>query len=539
MKKDGFVKGALISTICILFSKILGIIYVIPFYSIIGKQGGALYGYAYNIYILFLSLATVGIPLAISKIISEYATLGFEDAKKRSYKISKIITTTMAVVVTIGLFFGAPAIANEIMKGVTDGNKVEDIALTIRIASSAIFFATLLATTRGYLQGQKYITSSSISQVVEQLVRVIVIVVGSYIFMKLYGIKEAVCVAIFGATVGAIISLVYLKIKARKLKSLEVKDYVIKEEEKKITNKQIFKKIIIYTVPFVIISIIASLYVNVDSLFSVKILKSLNYNTADAEAIVSYITTWGMKLNMIVTSISSGFVVSLLPNITSDFISKNSTAIKSKINKTVQALVVILLPMVVGLSLLAAPVWTVFYGYNEVGADVFTYSIFAGFFVSIYTNVNVIMQSVGLYKKVYISWGSGLLFKLLMNGVLIKLFYDLGLPAYYGSTTASIIGYSISTIFCLIALRKEFKIDYRETIKTILISLFAVGVMTGVIKILQNFIHFSTTSKFSAILNISIFAIIGGGIYGLIIYKSGIYKRLFKRRKIKVEVPLS
>ncbi len=72
MKKSTFVKGAFITTLGIIISKILGIIYVIPFHSIIGDEGGALYGYAYTIYTLFISLASAGIPLAISKLVSEY-----------------------------------------------------------------------------------------------------------------------------------------------------------------------------------------------------------------------------------------------------------------------------------------------------------------------------------------------------------------------------------------------------------------------------------------------------------------------------------
>ena len=68
MKKNTFVKGALITTIGIILTKILGIIYVIPFHAIIGDEGGALYGYAYTIYSTFLSISTVGIPLAISKL---------------------------------------------------------------------------------------------------------------------------------------------------------------------------------------------------------------------------------------------------------------------------------------------------------------------------------------------------------------------------------------------------------------------------------------------------------------------------------------
>ena len=87
MKKDSFIKGALISTLCIVFSKILGIIYVIPFHAIIGTNGRALYSYAYSIYILFLNISTAGIPVAMSMIISEYIALNMLDAKERAKNI--------------------------------------------------------------------------------------------------------------------------------------------------------------------------------------------------------------------------------------------------------------------------------------------------------------------------------------------------------------------------------------------------------------------------------------------------------------------
>ena len=213
MKKDTFIKGALISTICVVLSKILGIIYVIPFNKIIGSEGGALYGYAYNIYVLFLQLSTVGIPLAISKLVSEYNALNYHDAKKRVYKVALIITSIISIIVTIILNVFAYDIAYMIKGNVVGGNTLSDIAFVIRVSSSAIFFVTLLSNMRGFLQGQKYITHSSISQVIEQFVRIIVIVLGSYIFIKLFGVKEAVAVAIFGATVGAIAAIIYLLIK--------------------------------------------------------------------------------------------------------------------------------------------------------------------------------------------------------------------------------------------------------------------------------------------------------------------------------------
>ena len=82
MKKNSFINGALIATLAIVITKFLGIIYVIPFYAIIGEENIALYGYAYTIYNLFLALSTVGIPPAMSKLISEYNSI--EEASQKT-----------------------------------------------------------------------------------------------------------------------------------------------------------------------------------------------------------------------------------------------------------------------------------------------------------------------------------------------------------------------------------------------------------------------------------------------------------------------
>ena len=91
MKKDSFLKGTIVASIAIIISKILGVLYVIPFYKIIGENGGVLYSYAYNIYNLFLNISTAGIPIALSLIISEYIALGMFDAKERTFKTGKKI----------------------------------------------------------------------------------------------------------------------------------------------------------------------------------------------------------------------------------------------------------------------------------------------------------------------------------------------------------------------------------------------------------------------------------------------------------------
>lgn len=528
MKKDTFIKGALASTICIILAKVLGIIYVIPFNRTVGSLGGALYGYAYNIYLIFLSLSTVGVPMAISKIVSEYIALGYLDASKRSYKIASKITFTFGVISTLILLIFAPNLAVIIKGDIIGGNSLEDITYVIRVSATAILFTTALSNIRGYLQGQKYITKQSISQVIEQFVRVLVIIFGSIIFKKIFGIKEAVGAAIFGATLGGIVALIYLLIVHRKELSIKNYDYKPKKEELKITNKDILKNIVKYSIPLVLISVLVSLYTMVDMSLVIKCLvKRLGYSAIDAEYILSCITTWGAKLNVIVTSISAGVGVSLLPNISGDYILKNYDGARNKIYKTLTILLLILIPMVCGLSVLSTPVWTVFYGYNNLGISVFKISIFTALFYAMVNCLIIIMQSVNRYKTVYIGLFTGLIIKILTLIPIMLLFNKLGIHAYYGITISTILGYLSSILICLIDLKRILSINYTQIIKDVTIGLIASIIMYIVIFLAQKYIITNNTRLIS-IISIVIYSIIGILIYGFIIIKTGVFKRNFK-----------
>ena len=137
MKKSSFLQGALIATLGIIISKILGVIYVIPFYAIVGEQGGALYGYAYNIYSIFLGVASVGLPLAISKLVSEYNALGYYYAKERVYTLGRKVITTLGIIVFLTLIIFAPHIAYLIIGDIKGGNTIEDVSYVVRMVSFA------------------------------------------------------------------------------------------------------------------------------------------------------------------------------------------------------------------------------------------------------------------------------------------------------------------------------------------------------------------------------------------------------------------
>ena len=115
MKKNSFLGGAVISTLGIVITKAIGLLYVIPFYAIIGTQGGALYSYAYSIYAIFLSLSNSGIPVAISKVVSEYNALGYHYTKEKAYKIASLVLIGLGVFFCLVLMIFAPVIAKIIL----------------------------------------------------------------------------------------------------------------------------------------------------------------------------------------------------------------------------------------------------------------------------------------------------------------------------------------------------------------------------------------------------------------------------------------
>lgn len=530
MKKKTFVQGAFIATLGIVITKILGILYVIPFYAIIGEKGGALYGYAYNLYLLFMAISSAGIPLAISKIISEYHTLGYYDAKQRAFKIGKQIAITLGIICFIILFTFAPQLATAILGDLKGGNTIEDVTFVIRVISTAIIIVPVLSIYRGYFEGHRFITPTAISQVLEQIMRVLVIVVGSYMTLKIFNLNltTAVGVAVFGATVGSLASYFYLIQKKQKNKSkFEEKELNVKEP--KITNKEILKKIIIYAFPLIMIDIFKSLYSIVDSITVVKTLGNI-YGTKTAEGIMSIISTWGAKFNMIIISISTGMLVSLIPNLTAAAVVGNTKDVHHKINQSFQMLLFLIVPMTVGLSLLAKPVYTVFYGASTYGPSVLSVFVFVGLVMALFTTAITITQILKYYKVVFISLASGLTLKALLNVSLINQLNNIGLPAYYGSIFSTIIGNSLSLIICLVALHKKCNVKYEATVKQLINILCGTFLMVLSLLILKLVIPISSSSRFLNIPIILIYTLIGGTVYFIYMIKSNSVKEIFGER---------
>ena len=514
MKKNSFINGAMITTIGIIISKILGIIYVVPFHNIIGDDGGALYGYAYTVYLMFMSLASAGIPLAISKIVSEYQTLGYYNAKKRVFVLGKRISLVLGLLSFFVIFLFAPILSKFVIGGVSGGHSISDVTYVIRVISFAVLIVPLLSIYRGYFEGHRFMSPPSISQVIEQITRVLIIVFGSFLSIKFFhtSLKISVGIALFGATIGALFSYFYLFIK-KYVNRKKFNEKPRKVNEPIVTDKVIIKKILMYSIPFIAIDFFKSLYGYIDMITVVKgLVNTAKYTAKDAEIIYSILSTWAAKFNMIILSISTGIIVSLIPNLTESIIKNNTYEIQKRITKALSILLYLTVPMTLGVSFLSKNIWTVFYGSSEFGPSILGYYIFAGVFMALFTSMIITLQAFKDYKGVFISLISGVLIKLLLNSSLLRGFYTITIPAYYGVITASILGYLTSFVICLVILNRKYNINFESVMKN-LTDIICGSILMILILFIIKLIVPDCTGRF-----VNIFVILFYSVVGLIIY---------------------
>lgn len=534
MKKNSFLEGSFIATASIIFVKLLGMLYVIPFYAIVGTKGASLYAYAYTIYNIFLDVASAGLPIAISKLINEYNTLDKKEAKVRAYKIGKKIVSIFSIVSFVIVFCFAEVIGKLILGDLSGGNTIKDVAFVIRCISLAILVIPYLAVSKGYLQGHHYIKAPSVSQVLEQVIRIFIIIVGSYLTIKVFHLSATlgVGIAVTGALAGGIVACLYIRKKIKENKAELGLDETLIQKKDSVTNKEIVKKIFGYAIPFIIIDTAASIYSFMDMVLIIRTLNYLSFSAHDVEFIASSIITYAPKINMIIAAIATGMSVSLIPTIVSAYVKKDWKDVNKKLNNALQIILVISIPMAVGISLLAGPIWSLFYKYNSYGVAILTLSIFNAILTNCYVITSSTLQGLNKFKTVYLATILGFLTNGILDVPLMLLFNYLKIPAYFGAIVATMIGYSLSIFIGLFTLHRQNHISYKETFKVVLKLIVPLIAMILVVTLLKMIIPFNIASKISCIIYIGICALLGATVFIVISYKMGILTEVFGKKFI-------
>ena len=370
---------------------------------------------------------------------------------------------------------------------------------------------------------------SSISQVIEQVVRIIVILGGSYLGLKVLNLSltTSVGIAVFGAFAGGFAAMLYLFINMRKNK----KELSLEEVEKKddISNREILKKIISYAIPFIIIDVAVSLYNFIDMVLISRTMGYLGYDAATTEFVTSSVATWANKINVIVNSVAMGLTVSLIPNIVEAFTLKKWSLVEKRLNKAIQIIQVTCIPIVLGISFLAKPIWNIFYGNSnlELGSIVLGVSIFGALFYNIYMITSMTLQSLNKFKAVYFTTFLGYLTNAFLDVPLMLLCQHLNLQPFIGALLASILGYSLASFSALIILRKHHHLKYHESYKMFAKILVPSFCMMLAVFFVARLCPISYNSRTSCIFYVFLTSVSGAIVYLFIAYKMKILDNVF------------
>lgn len=540
IKRNGFVEGTMIAYAAIVLSKLIGAFYSIPFYAIIGERGGVVYSCAYNIYNLFLTISTSGIPTAISIIISEYNSLKMFAAKEKAHKTARNAVFIISLAAFIVLFLSAPFIGRFFLGSDAQG---DDVTAAIRTVSFCLLVVPFLSIRRGYLQGHAYIAPSSASQVIEQFVRVFVILVGSYVTVNVLGKSQTagVCVALTGALIGAITAYFYLLAKMRTNKSafLPAPGDVVNNTT--VSTGETIKKIARICIPLIIVAISSNIYDITDMKLIIVGLSSLDGFTADdSEVIASIIATWGPKICVLITSLAMGLTSSMIPHMVDCFVKNDRSGVNRRFNQAVGTILVLAVPMAVGMCLLSHPLYYVFYGESRFGPTLMRVLPFLRIFESISMVASMCLQSIGLAKVVCFTSVTGLLINAACDVPFIYLCNAIGLPAYWGAGFSSMLGYTVSIAAVLILLKKKYGLKYMSLLNTLLKVIMGLIPMIAVVLILMNVLPF-TGGRLIQFILMAVVAVAGAVVYGIVTYKNKAIRDVFGDdflRKILVKLHL-
>ena len=391
-----------------------------------------------------------------------------------------------------------------------------------------------LAVSKGYLQGHHYIKAPSVSQVLEQVIRIFIIIVGSYLTIKVFHLSATlgVGIAVTGALAGGIVACLYIRKKLKENKAELGLDETLIQKKDSVTNKEIVKKIFGYAIPFIIIDTAASIYSFMDMVLIIRTLNYLSFSAHDVEFIASSIITYAPKINMIIAAIATGMSVSLIPTIVSAYVKKDWEDVNKKLNNALQIILVISIPMAVGISLLAGPIWSLFYKYNSYGVAILTLSIFNAILTNCYVITSSTLQGLNKFKTVYLATILGFLTNGVLDVPLMLLFNYLKIPAYFGAIVATMIGYSLSIFIGLFTLHRQNHISYKETFRVVLKLIVPLIAMILVVTLLKMIIPFNIASKISCIIYIGICALLGATVFIVISYKMGILTEVFGKKFI-------
>ena len=516
MKKNSFIKNVLVLLLSQIIIKGAGIIYKLYLTNKTGygDVGNALFLSAFQIYTMCLTICSIGIPNAISSIVSAKFAVGESYGAYRILKIAIAIFGTIGFATSIFLYYFSGIIAKTYLE-------IPETKLIIKTLAPSIFIVAITSVFKGYFNGKQKMNITANSLSLEQIVKTILTIVFVEIAANTTKNNTLIMVYIVGitTTIGNIISLIYIIIHYIKSRQEIWTDIITSKTIKKERKRTIIKNILNVSFPIAICALIGTLNKTIDAMTVVRISK--NY-LGEKEAIKQYGILSG-KIESLVTfplSFNIAFTTTLIPKISEYKAKENFEKVKQVLKMTLLTSLLIAIPCFTIMFIYSTEVLSLLFPNALVGSLMLKISSITTIILALIQTINSYLQGMNKMKIQIISIGIGAIIKIILNIVLINNRFI----GVYGAIISNIISFCATLIILIYHLIKKEKLKF-EINKFIIKPVLAFLVMLLTIKFCKEILFVIANS-----INFIISSIIG-----LIIYMiSVMLLQIISRKDVKI-----
>ena len=490
-------------------SRLLGAIYIIPWYIWMGKHGAeanGLFTMGYNIYAWFLLISTAGVPVAVAKQVAKYNTI---DQKDHSFTLIREFLKFMlllGVIFAVVMYLLSPFFAH--VSGVG-----KELIPVMQSLSWAVLVFPAMSVIRGFFQGFNNLKPYAMSQIAEQVIRVIWMLLATFFIMKL-GTKDyvaAVTQSTFAAFVGMFASmavLVYFLWKTNLLTSILHKP----ANSAEINSRALLVDTIREAIPFIITGSAIQLFQIIDQITFINTMKWFtNYSNSQLVVMFSYFSANPNKITMILIAVATSIGGVGIPLLTENYVKGDLKAAARLVQDNLSMLLLFLLPATIGSVLVARPLYTIFYGRpDSLALGLFIFAMLQTIILGVYTVLSPMIQALFQNRKAIIYFGYGVLVKLILQIPFIYLFRA------YGPLLATTIGLIVPIILMYQHIRQVTGLNQTILFKRSLLIGILTAVMALLIAIVEGVLGFvfHPSGRISSMLYLVIIGGLGIAIYG-------------------------
>lgn len=477
IKKDNFVSGAAWLSIGYVISRVIGALYVIPWASWFGEgwtQANTLYSAGYKPYTLFLAFGTAGFPSAIAKQMAYYHS-------QKEYRVAdKLFKNSLLIMVLTGLFSGsllyflAPILAEQS----TNVNK-EGAVMVLRSLVPPLLILPTMSFFRGYFQGFNDMKPSAVSQLLEQIARVLYMLIATYAIVKIYQgeVTDAVVHSTFAAFIGAVASMLYLIfIYFKRLP--DIKKLLEQSADKiEVDFKESFKIMALDSLPFIILGSGIIIMQLIDTYSFGKILENTSILLlTEIDELYGVLSLDVDKLVMIIVALSIALSSAFVPSLTGTFAQKNIKATSKMVHHILNVFFMVMIPSALGMAAIADNLYSFFYPLgSSVGPSLLITASLSAIVLGLYTVLSTILQSMN-YRRLAV--------RFLLVGIFVKIVLQYPLVMLlqaHGAILSTMLGLAMSSLLMWIKLHKvldlntyQMKIDLAKiVVSSILMAIAA------------------------------------------------------------------